>query len=274
MEGLGSVKRKRKKTVVAVRKRKRKSSGVGVGAIAGAPRRRRRRTVGAIAGVRRRRRRRTVGAIAGRRRRKSGARGFGAIAGGNTMVNAVIKGGEIAAGAMLAAFATTALLQNKTDPEKDKKMKKLRGPAAGAVGLALMFLVKNPHVENIAAGMLALGVMRSIGDFILVDKKDKIGLGIAEDVSGYELGADEVGELQLYGDPSLMAAEQLYGDPSLMAAEQLYGVGDLPLTGPEEQFSGQLVPMQGFAGPFEDAYARGNDNYREKLSGLGYSLMN
>lgn len=178
------------------------------------------------------------------------------------MVNAVIKGGEIAAGAMLAAFATTALLQNKTDPEKDKKMKKLRGPAAGAVGLALMFLVKNPHVENIAAGMLALGVMRSIGDFILVDKKDKIGLGIAEDVSGYELGADEVGELQLYGDPSLMAAEELYG------------VGDLPLTGPEEQFSGQLVPMQGFAGPFEDAYARGNDNYREKLSGLGYSLMN
>lgn len=207
MQGLGSVKRKRKKAKGhAPAKRRKKRSVSGVGAIAGAPRRRHKS----------RRRKSSLGRVkASTRRHKRYARGLGSITGGNKYVNAAIKVAEIAGGMLLSAAATTAFFKN-ANPEKDKKMKKLRGPVAVVAGLALSFLMKNPHLENIGVGIAAHGVLRAIGDLILVDKKDKLGLGITDDSMH---GNDTVGEISLYGD--LLGPEMLYGD--LLGPEQLYG---------------------------------------------------
>jgi hypothetical protein len=273
MQGLGSVKRKKKRTISGAKKKakrkphKRRASVSGIGAIAGAKPRPKHR---------RRRRRSSLGRVkASTRRHKRHARGLGSITGGNKYVNAAIKVAEIAGGMLLSAAATTAFFKN-ADPEKDKKMKKLRGPVAVVAGLALSFLMKNPHLENIGVGIAAHGVLRAIGDLILVDKKDKLGLGITDDSMH---GNDTVGELSLFGDPaSLFGTELLFGDPA-----SLFGypeMGELPLASPEDRFSGyqvgagELTPMQGLSGPFEEVYARANGKYVQRLNGVIASLSN
>ena len=249
MQGLGSVKRKKKRTVSGVKakrkthKRRRKTSVAGIGAIAAAPRRRHKR-----------RRKSSLGRVkASTRRHKRYARGLGSITGGNKYVNAAIKVAEIAAGMLLSAAATTAFFKN-ADPEKDKKMKKLRGPVAVVAGLALSFLMKNPHLENIGVGIASHGVLRAIGDLILVDKKDKLGLGITDDSMH---GNDNVGEISLYGD--LLGPEQLYGD--LLGPEMLYG-GEL-LASPEDRMMGEIPLYGDLLGP-EQLYGGFGANWQQQ----------
>jgi hypothetical protein len=121
---------------------------------------------------------------------------------------------EVGAGTTGAAYLSNKVIGNKI-------AHKYHGLMFLGLGLAGAMFVEEPHVNNIAHGIGAYGVLRSTGDFILPKQKADLGLSGVGATANVVIDWDELAKQAQAKADAMVAGKQGFNG----AEEDFSGIG-------------------------------------------------